>query len=184
MNERSEGEVLIEEYLEEKNIDYDPEVEIHNLKDDEAKFRVADFYLPQYKVYMEFFGRWNVSEKAKNKYREKIRVYKENKIPCIYLYPDNLGILDFIFPKRLRQTLKIHKLKSQLFKYNLGEFFKLSTTNIVIVTVALILFKEDKTARIIFILLLLFVIGVGIKETFLKGIKWKKKNKKRIKHYL
>ena len=108
-NEPSEGEELIGEFFKEKNIKYKPEFELKNLKEDTVSKRIADFYLPKYKVFLEFFGRWNVSEEAKEKYRAKKKVHYINDIPCIYLYPENLGILDFIFKRRLRKLLQSRK---------------------------------------------------------------------------
>ena len=105
----SEGEELIGEYLQEEGIKFKSEIKIENLKNDVIPYRKADFYLPQYKVYIEFFGRWNI-EKNKEKYREKKRIYELNNIPCIYLYPENLGTINFIFKRRLKDVLKKYKM--------------------------------------------------------------------------
>jgi hypothetical protein len=103
----SPGEEAIEEFLQEKGINFEREKKIPKLKDDYADYRVADFYLPRYKVYVEFLGKWD-SEEGRAKYQKKKEIYKKNNIPCVYLYPDNFGILDVILRRRLRDTLKIH----------------------------------------------------------------------------
>ena len=54
LNPPSEGELYIMDYLEDMNIKYIREVELNNLREDTASFRRADFYLPKYKVYIEF----------------------------------------------------------------------------------------------------------------------------------
>ncbi len=120
-NKRSDGEELIEEYFDAEGIEFKPEVKIENLKGDKIPYRKADFYLPQYKTYVEFFGRWN-TEHNREKYNEKKRIYAENKIPCVYLYPDNLGILSFIFKRRLKMELKKHNMKLQLLRINCSIF--------------------------------------------------------------
>lgn len=59
------------------------------MEGDYADYRIADFYIPKYKVYLEFLGMWKNLE-AKKKYIQKMNIYKQNDIPCIYIYPDNL----------------------------------------------------------------------------------------------
>ena len=107
-NSRSDGEELIEEYFDAESIHYNPEEKIENLKGDNIPYRKVDFYLKQYGVFVEFLGRWNI-ESNRKKYNEKKNIYKNNNIPCVYLYPDNLGILSFIFKRRLKKVLKEHK---------------------------------------------------------------------------
>ena len=97
--EMSEGEELIKEFLEEENIKFGQEVEINNLMGDNKSIRKADFYLLKYKVYIEFLGKWNNLE-HRREYIKKMNVYKENNIPCIYFYPENLGIIGFLFKRR------------------------------------------------------------------------------------
>ncbi len=118
-NEPSEGEVFLREFLSDEGIKFQTEVRLPPLKNDTKSFRIADFYLPRLKVYIEFLGRWNRSEEDKNKYREKIKVYEQNKIPCMFIYPENLGIIHYTFRYRLRQILTKYNLKPELFRFNL-----------------------------------------------------------------
>ena len=60
----SEGEQFIAEFLDYERINFKTEYKLSNLKGDEKSYRKADFYLPNYKVYIEFFGQWNQSEEA------------------------------------------------------------------------------------------------------------------------
>lgn len=46
-NKESEGEELIAEFLEEKDIKFKKQVKITNLREDVYPSRIADFYLPQ-----------------------------------------------------------------------------------------------------------------------------------------
>jgi hypothetical protein len=115
----TEGEKIIEYFLENENIKYKKQVKIPNLKGDYADYRVADFFIPKYKVYLEFLGEWNNHE-SRDKYKKKKELYKNSHIPCIYIYPDNLGTLQFLFYMRLREEFKKHpELKLQLLKYKL-----------------------------------------------------------------
>jgi hypothetical protein len=115
----SEGEIFIAEYFESENIKFKEQVSISNLKFDSKTFRKPDFYLPRYKVYVEFFGMWNNSKEERERYREKKGIYYKNHIPCVYLYPENLGIIDFTFPMRLRKELRRHSMGKELFIFQL-----------------------------------------------------------------
>jgi len=117
--ERSEGEQFISEYFEDERIRYIPEKKLNTLKNDSKTYRKADFYLPHYKMYVEFYGQWNQSKEANRRYREKKKIYKLNNIPCVYLYPENLGIIDYSFTKRMVKELKNKNMLNQLFKFRL-----------------------------------------------------------------
>jgi len=116
-NKLTEGEIFISDFLKSKNIKVQDQVKIGNLKNDSKFYRVADFYLPKYKVYIEYLGQWDKSEEANIRYKEKKQVYTKNNIPCIYLYSENLGIIEYIFDKRLKVELKKYNLKKELFSY-------------------------------------------------------------------
>ena len=124
IKEPSEGELFISEYLKSKNISFEREVRLNNLKfDDNFKYRDADFFLKKYGVYIEFNGRWNNSKEDRVRYRAKKEVYRKNNLPCIYLYPENLGIIDFVFTKRLIVELKNKSLIKQLRLFQLKRFW-------------------------------------------------------------
>ena len=121
----SECEDLIADFLEEKDIDFERQVKISNLKNDIKSYREADFYLPKYKVYIEFLGMWdNPNPEHKIRYKKKMSVYRDNKIPCIYLWPNNLGTLDWIIRRRLRETLITHNKRAILAKYEISNYLK------------------------------------------------------------
>lgn len=86
-------------------------------------FLLADFYLPKFDVYIEFFGNYENPDRNQE-YKEKKRIYKENNIPCIYIWPNNLGIFNWIFKERLRAVFMEQKRNWMLFKFELGEFLK------------------------------------------------------------
>ena len=146
-NEESIGEDLIADFLEEKAIKFDRNPIItKNLEEDNKFFREADFYLPEYKVYIEFLGQWNKPE-HKKRYKQKMAVYHKNKIPCIYLWPDNLGTLDWMFRRRLRETLLKYNKKLTLLNYQLENYLEEYGISIIIL-VAIIYFNQDIRWRI------------------------------------
>lgn len=57
-----------------------------------------------------------------------MEIYKLNSIPCVYIYPENLGIIKYIFDKRIQVVLSNPSLKKRLRRYRLfklrnsGEF--------------------------------------------------------------
>ena len=165
-NSDSDGEELIKEFLQETDIKFKREKKVTNLKGDYKPYRTADFYLPQYGVYVEFFGLWSI-ERSRKDYQKKRDIYEKNKIPCIFLYPDNLGILNFIFIRRLKNVLKKYDMKWQLFKCNFLIFQEKYLIGFVILIV-LTTYIENMWARGIFIILILNIIHSSIKEIFLK----------------
>lgn len=122
----SEGEEFISLFLQDEKIEYREEELIEKLKGDSKSYRRADFFLPRYNVYIEYFGQWN-NEKEKPRYREKRQVYIRNKIPCIILYPENLGIIDFVFHKRLEYVFNRYKMETERKKY----YYDLIKTDII-----------------------------------------------------
>jgi hypothetical protein len=123
---QSSEEEFIAEYFKKSEIKYDSEVPINNLKNDTKKYRRADFLLPNLKVYVEYYGHYNATKERRDEYDLKSKVYVENNIPTVFLYPHELGFLDYAFNKKITKVLKLSKfdLKWQLFKYRLNRFDK------------------------------------------------------------
>ncbi|MFA7380908.1 MAG: hypothetical protein WC150_10615 [Bacteroidia bacterium] len=113
----SEGEEYIADYLRQVNIKFIQQCRITNLTGDTYQFRVADFYLPDYKVYIEFEGLYNNPEHKKN-YQEKSKIYATNNIPCVYIFPENLGFIYFAFDKRIQKEMKKYNLTKELRRYH------------------------------------------------------------------
>ncbi|TLP75683.1 hypothetical protein [Maribacter sp. ACAM166] len=139
-NEPSEGELFLQEYFDSEGIAYKTEVPIIGLKNDPKAYRLADFYLPNYGLYVEFLGKWFVSEKEKERYREKKKVYSDNDIPCVFLYPENLGIVDFIIPSRAIKEFKKHGLIKGLWLFRLKFLWAYKNGNIVLLLFLLYVF--------------------------------------------
>ncbi|MCH3883955.1 hypothetical protein [Tenacibaculum aquimarinum] len=119
----SEGEFFIGEYLKSQDISFETEVILNSLKNDVKSHRKVDFYLPKLKIYIEFYGQWNNTKEDRERYRIKKRVYRENNIPCVYLYPENLGIIDYCFSNRLVKVLEKNNLKKELLKYRFKRLY-------------------------------------------------------------
>ena len=74
----------------------------------EGKIIYPDFYLPQYNLYIEF---WGLYEKGKatdyNKTREwKLKRYKELNIKVLELFPNNYGKLEKVLFVRLNSSVR------------------------------------------------------------------------------
>ena len=163
----SAGEELIAEFLEEKGIKFQPQFKIPNLKGDDVDYRIADFYLPRYKIYMEFLGKWG-EEESRIKYNHKKKIYEKNGIPCVYIYPDNLGIFDFIFRRRIREVFKDHpELKFQRLKYNFDILME-DNIPLLILIGALVYEIADIKIKVILSLVFVFILYNAIKSIFLK----------------
>lgn len=160
----SEGEELIEDFFIEKNMKYKSQQKIHGLKNDTKTFRIADFYLPKYDVYLEFLGNWR-EENGKIEYKKKIGIYETNKIPCIYIWPDNLGSLNWIFNERLSATLLKYKQHKTLFFLEAKKAIKENYIYILILIILAIGLNQSITTLLVIILILGIIFGEYISVT-------------------
>lgn len=66
-----------------------------------------DFFLPEFDIFVEYWGRIEDPEYKKNNYKKKMKLYKENSIDVLSLYPQNLSKnLDFVFTSKLLDIIK------------------------------------------------------------------------------
>lgn len=114
-NYPTEGEEIIEEFFKDKNIKYIRNKEIR-LQGDSRDHRKPDFFLPKFKLYVEFLGQWQTAE-HKDRYKEKMRLYDKNHMACVYLYPENLGVLEQIFHIRAEKELKLRGMRKELVRF-------------------------------------------------------------------
>ena len=109
----SKGEKKIADYFKRKNIifNHHPEIKIPkpfwifaipfvNIKLE------PDFYLPEFDVYVEYWGMIEDPKYKKDSYDRKKKLYKNNGIDFISLYPQNLKNLDFVFTSKLLDLIK------------------------------------------------------------------------------
>tara|TARA_B110000503_G_C7032100_1_gene364467 strand:+ start:350 stop:961 length:612 start_codon:yes stop_codon:yes gene_type:complete len=123
-NKPSSEEQFIQNYLYLNNIEYISEFKVHNLKDDKKKSRRVDFYLPKLGIYLEYFGWYNKSKKAREDYDEKAKVYIKNNMPTVIIYPHELGFLDYALHNKILKVLRVPKFnsKANLFRYKYNRY--------------------------------------------------------------
>ncbi|RMF05311.1 hypothetical protein D6764_05070 [Candidatus Woesearchaeota archaeon] len=107
-DKESDGERAVRAALESLGIEYEQEKEIHNLKGDSKKFRRADFFLPEYNVYIEYLGGWDKKDPLerrdeRRRYYKKKQVYASNGIRCIYIYPNQLNYVSRVIQRKLKK---------------------------------------------------------------------------------
>jgi hypothetical protein len=180
IKEPSEGELFISEYLKSKNISFEREVRLNNLKFDENfKYRDADFFLKKYGVYIEFNGRWNNSKEDRVRYRVKKKVYRKNNLPCIYLYPENLGIISFVFTKRLIVELQKKSMAKELRLFQLKRFIDDRGGLFILIFISILVYNGDfnweEDSTVLYACISVFVFQIyrlikGIYNFFIKNV--------------
>ena len=108
---RSKGERVIADYLTRHNVPYQYEAEATTNDWFIFRSRISrpDFYLPQYNLYVEYWGLVDLADRgARDNYvrtmRWKMAQYHENNIQFVSLYPSNLPNLDYYFRKKFREA--------------------------------------------------------------------------------
>lgn len=104
-NFKSSKEKFIAYYFNKKKIKYVYEKELKL----GLKTRKPDFYLPEFDVYVEYWGKWNDNFEYRKECHDKKLLYKKHDIYLVELYPDNLesiNQLDWKFTERLLNILK------------------------------------------------------------------------------
>jgi len=104
---------LVKSRAEQRIADYLTRQGVHYIYEYEAKtnalvfkktFAKPDFYLPDYKVYVEYWGLVNASKDYRKYMMRKMALYHENKIRFISLYPSSLGNLDWVFRAKFKEV--------------------------------------------------------------------------------
>ncbi len=121
----STEEQFLIEFFELKGYKYEFEKYKLTLNGDSKSYRVPDFYLKRYKIFVEYYGLYNSTKEIRKEYDSKSSLYIKNNIPTIFLYPHELGIIEYVFHKRMIKVLTLDKfnLKPQLIRYKLLRFF-------------------------------------------------------------
>ncbi len=107
---KSIGEKRIADYFEKNNIRYVYEKEARtNALFFSHKISNPDFYLPDYDVYIEYWGLVNANDNhTRTRYvrnmKRKMAIYHENNIKFTSIYPRNLHNLDWIFRKKFEKV--------------------------------------------------------------------------------
>ena len=108
-------------------------------------------------------------------------VYHKNNIPCVYLWPDNLGALDWILKRRITETLLKYNKNLLLIKQQWNDYTEKNGIGILIF-IGLTVYNWKSKWKYLFISLLLinflFECVKRIKKLKkLKKSKWVSSNK-------
>jgi hypothetical protein len=106
---RSYSEKILTDYFIRNNINYVYEPEVTSKSFFKTRIGLADFYLPDYDTYVEFWGLVNADDKwTRERYvkrmKKKMAQYYSNDIKFISIYPDNLTNLDWIFRTKFKKV--------------------------------------------------------------------------------
>lgn len=105
---KSGGERMIADYFHRSKIRYEYEKSANGRSS--RRISRPDFYLPDYDVYVEYWGMVDTEDsKTRKEYVKgmewKMAQYRENGIKIISIYPQDIDSLDSVFRKRLKETM-------------------------------------------------------------------------------
>lgn len=102
---KSKKEEFIANYLDKKRIKYVYEQELKI----GSETLHPDFFLPEFDVYVEYWGLWSNDFEYRKACNHKRKLYKKYEYKLVELYPDNtisFNRLDWKFTERLLKILK------------------------------------------------------------------------------
>ena len=102
---KSKAEKKIADYLVSHGIKYEYEKMVRTWALG-SKIGFPDFYLPQYNVYVEYWGNPGDPHYSRQM-KWKMAKYRKHNYNLISIYPDNLANLDWIFPLRFKTELGV-----------------------------------------------------------------------------
>jgi len=109
---RSKGEKTIADYLTRHNIPYyyEATATTNDWFIFKSKISRPDFFLPQYNLFVEYWGLVDSSDSGtRDNYvrtmRWKMAQYHENNIRFVSIYPSNLSDLDHYFKRKFREVM-------------------------------------------------------------------------------
>jgi hypothetical protein len=107
---RSYGEKTVADYFFKSNIRYEYEQPAWSTRG--RRISRPDFYLPDFDVYVEYWGMADVEESTKREeyvrsMKWKMAKYHQNGIKFVSLYRENLNNIDWIFKAKLRDETGI-----------------------------------------------------------------------------
>lgn len=100
---KSIGEKTIADYFDRNRINY-----VYEQRDISGYF-LPDFYLPDFNIYVEYWGLANADDEwTRNKYvrhmKRKMAIYHRNNVRFVSIYPHNIENLDWVFRTKFRQV--------------------------------------------------------------------------------
>lgn len=122
----SREELFVGNYFDSMGIKYTEQFKTPKLEGDSKKFRKIDFKLTNLKVFVEYCGLYNASSANKEEYDKKFWIFVKNDMPSVFLYPHELGFLDYAFHTKILKVMRHAKFKKQfkykIFKYKLRRY--------------------------------------------------------------
>jgi hypothetical protein len=105
---RSNSERTIADYFHRNDIRYVYEQDAMNRRNSRRISR-PDFYLPDYGIYVEYWGMLGVEDsRVRSRYERsmkwKMAQYHQNGIKFISIYPNNMSNLDWVFRAKFREV--------------------------------------------------------------------------------
>jgi hypothetical protein len=108
------GKTKIKSVLKKNTILFEENPVLPKLKGDTKKYRRPDFFLPEKKIYIEYWSGWyripqSLQKRDREQYEFKMDLYTNNKIDCIYLYPDDLPRVEEIIVELIKEIERERK---------------------------------------------------------------------------
>jgi hypothetical protein len=120
-----------------------------------------------------------LKEEDRVRYRVKKEVYRKNNLPCIYLYPENLGIIGFVFTKRLIVELQKKSMTKELRFFQLKRFIDDRGSLFILIFLSILVYNGDfnweENSTTLYVCIGVFVYQIyrlikGIYNFFIKNI--------------
>lgn len=107
--EETSGEKFIRHWLQEHEIKFNYRYKLYDLNGWPYDYAEPDFYLPDYNLYIEYWGMWDNKTEGKEyqkSARKKMAVYYNNKIDFISVFPNQLKMLDYVLEREFAKRSK------------------------------------------------------------------------------
>lgn len=118
MTDKSQkGEHKIVRFFEGQDIKYLYREKKIDLSKDAQQYILLDFYLPDFKLYVDFLSGWE-DPKQRPRLLGRIDRCTRHGIPCVFVYPKDLDHLDAVLPKKLAELNAIQRNRQQQKKAN------------------------------------------------------------------
>jgi hypothetical protein len=104
---KSKAEARIADYFTSSGIRYvyEKQARADGLVFRKKLYAKPDFYLPDYNLYVEYWGLLGVSKDYERNMKRKMAVYHRNGIKFVSIYPRNMDNLDWVFRAKFREAL-------------------------------------------------------------------------------
>jgi len=115
----SKGEIEIAKFLDSLKIDFEYEFPIAVVEYNKSKLWYPDFYLKEYQIVLEYFGRYNYDDNYKGAADHKKTVFKKCGIQFVPIYHIKKNWQEYLLNSILtHQETKVKKINEVLENYN------------------------------------------------------------------